>query len=138
MNSKAKGNITEAVIMSEFIKLGIPVLLPFGDNERYDMVIEVNNKFYKIQCKTARRKSDSSISFKTCSSYAHRGKDSKNYVGEVDFFGVYYPESNQCYLVEVGNCLSEMTLRLNPAKNNQSSNVNYAKDYLLEEKLKSI
>jgi len=26
--------------LAEFLKMGFPVLLPFGDNQRYDMVIE--------------------------------------------------------------------------------------------------
>jgi ribosome biogenesis protein Tsr3 len=51
--SKQKGNITEVECMLSFLKLGYNVLTPYGDCERYDFVVEINNKFYKIQVKTA-------------------------------------------------------------------------------------
>lgn len=39
--------------MLEFMKLGYPVLTPYGDCQRYDFVVEINGKFYRIQSKTA-------------------------------------------------------------------------------------
>lgn len=42
MNTKDKGNIGEAVILAEFMKKGIPVSIPFGDNARYDLIAEFN------------------------------------------------------------------------------------------------
>jgi hypothetical protein len=39
--------------MLEFLKLGYNILTPYGDCERYDFVVDVNGKFYKIQAKTA-------------------------------------------------------------------------------------
>ena len=53
MTSKDVGNITEVSCMLEFMKLGYPVLTPYGDCQRYDFVVEINNKFYRIQSKTA-------------------------------------------------------------------------------------
>ena len=51
MNSKAKGNIGEGVVLSEFVKRGIQVSIPFGDNARYDLIAEFNGKLNKIQVK---------------------------------------------------------------------------------------
>ena len=53
MTSKDVGNITEVSCMLEFMKLGCVVLQPYGDCQRYDFVVEINNKFYRIQSKTA-------------------------------------------------------------------------------------
>ena len=53
-NTKAIGEISEAMILAEFLKAGIPVLMPFGDNQRYDMVVEAGGQFLNVQCKTAR------------------------------------------------------------------------------------
>ena len=53
LNSKQKGNITEVECMLAFLKLGYNVLTPYGDCERYDFVVDINNKLYKIQAKTA-------------------------------------------------------------------------------------
>jgi hypothetical protein len=38
MNSKAKGEISEGVILGHLIKSGRNMLIPFGNNKRYDLV----------------------------------------------------------------------------------------------------
>lgn len=48
MNTKTKGNIGEAVVLSEFVKRGTQVSIPFGDNARYDLIAEFNGKLNKI------------------------------------------------------------------------------------------
>lgn len=52
-NTKSVGEISEAVVMTEFLKAGFPVLLPFGENARYDMVVGADGRFLRVQCKTA-------------------------------------------------------------------------------------
>ena len=44
MNSKNLGNIGEACVLAELIKMGICVYQQFGDNERADYIIDVNEK----------------------------------------------------------------------------------------------
>ena len=51
--TKLLGDAAEAVILAELMKAGKTVLLPFGDRERYDMVVHSGNKFLRIQCKAA-------------------------------------------------------------------------------------
>lgn len=53
-NTKIKGNKAESVILAEFVKHEIPVLLPFGDNEKFDLVIFINNEFKSVQVKYGR------------------------------------------------------------------------------------
>ena len=48
MTSKQKGNITEHECMTAVVRLGYNVLIPYGDCERYDFVIDINGKIYKI------------------------------------------------------------------------------------------
>ena len=55
MNSKNVGNIGEAKTLAKFVELGIPVYIPFGDNEKADLVAEFNGKLNKIQCKTSKK-----------------------------------------------------------------------------------
>lgn len=55
INSKRIGNIGEAKA------LGIPVYIPFGDNESADLIAEFNGKLNKIQCKTTAAISEQSI-----------------------------------------------------------------------------
>src|SRR5260370_37668620 len=52
-NNKTIGERSEAIIIAKFLEVGYGVLTPFGDNRRYDLVIEgADGNFYRIQCKT--------------------------------------------------------------------------------------
>ncbi len=48
-----KGNVAELKIAAEAARLGIPVLRPMTEHERYDLVFEVDGRFFRIQCKWA-------------------------------------------------------------------------------------
>lgn len=136
MNTKRIGNITEAVILSEFVKLGVPVLMPFGDNERYDMVIHVGEKFLRIQCKTGRIRKKCVI-FNACSNQTANINTSQSYIGQIDFFAVYCAENNKCYLTPVLTS-TQIILRIENPLNHQKTKINYAVDYELEKVLKTI
>lgn len=132
MNSKTVGDISEAYVTAKFLSLGYVVLKPFGDNQRYDLVIDRGNGFETVQVKTANFKDDF-VKFECRSSYTHRGNGKKSYYGQADLFAVYCSKLNQIYLISVNKApASSMVLRLNKSKNNQKSNVNYASDYVLE------
>ena len=134
LTTKAVGERTEAIVLAELLKAGYVVLLPFGDNQRYDMVIEENGIFKRIQCKTAHTvASGTAIGFKTASSYAHRGRPSRGYKGEADLFGVYAPSTGKVYLVPVDAVgVSSCNLRLTASRNGQVQGVRLAKEYELK------
>ena len=44
---------TEAHITGELVRRGYSVLLPFGVNQRYDLVLDQGDRFVRVQCKTA-------------------------------------------------------------------------------------
>jgi hypothetical protein len=133
MNSKTVGERSEAMVLSRFLQLGYIVLIPFGDNQRYDFVIDrgIGLGFEKIQVKTARLK-EGFIEFNGHSSQCHRGKGSRGYKGECDYFAAYCPQNNECYFIKVDDCThTSVILRLTTPKNNQKLKVKYAKDYIL-------
>jgi hypothetical protein len=102
---------------------------PFGDNQRYDLVVDEEGVFKRIQCKTGRLK-DGAISFNTCSSSYHRNGQKHSYHGQIDYFGVYCPESRKCYLVPVEDVgTRQAKLRVEPAANSQEKNIHWAEDY---------
>ena len=53
LNPSQIGQITELKCQTFLIENGFNVLLPIGNYLKYDLVIEKNGKFYKIQCKHA-------------------------------------------------------------------------------------
>ena len=130
MNPKAKGEISQGQILAALLKRGDVVLIPFGDNQRYDLVIDRDGRFIRVQCKTAWITNRGQLSFAVCSSYKHRGKGTKDYKGEADFFAVYSPDLNKCYWIPVEDCgTSQTLLRLTEVKNKQNKGIRWAKDF---------
>jgi hypothetical protein len=97
LNHKAIGERSEAIIIARLLEVGYDVLVPFGDNLRYDLVIEcAEGKLWRIQCKTGWMDDEKSvIKFATASSYNHtmKNKKWKDYRGQCEYFAVYCAET---------------------------------------------
>ncbi len=126
------GHRAEAAILAELVKRGYRVLLPFGVNQRYDLVLDCDGRFLRAQCKSGRLR-EGAIQFRALSTQSNmRRTRSRSYVGEVDLFIVYCPDTQRVYVVpaeEVPNTC--MYLRVDPPGNRQGKRVRWAKDYEL-------
>ena len=128
-NTKCVGEKSEAMVLARFLQLGWIVWQPFGDNQRYDLVIDRGLGFETVQVKTATFKKGS-IVFRTCSTYAHRGRKSRSYKGNCDLFAVYSPRFNEVYLIKVNEVGETMcALRVEETKNKQSKEIRFASLY---------
>ena len=137
-NHKAVGERSQAYIIAKLLEVGYNVLTPFGDNARYDVVIEDDDGiFYRVQCKTGWTKNEGAlIEFATASSYYHTkaGRTEhgrRDYRGQIDYFAVYSPDTEKVYLVPIDliETTTSARLRLVQTKNKQGKNVRWAKDY---------
>ena len=139
MNHKAIGELSQIHIVASLLEAGYRVLTPYGDNARYDLVIEdTEGMFWRVQCKTGWLESDGAyIEFATSSSYYHTragrtGYGRKDYQGQIEYFAVYCPANKKTYLIPINQVgKTSAMLRLLPTKNNQEINVRWAKDYEL-------
>src|SRR5216683_375046 len=115
MNPKSIGEKTEAIVLAELVKNDYTVLLPFGDNKRYDFVISTAAGFKRLQCKTGRLR-DGSVWFRTSSTTSNtRGHRCRDYKGEIDYFVVYCYETKQTYMVPVDEAgIKQCALRVSP------------------------
>jgi hypothetical protein len=133
--TKTKGNISEAKVLARLVELEYPVLIPWGDNERYDFVIEQDDgTFARVQVKTARWVEKRSVlAIQTCSSYNHCNRGKKSYRGEVDFIMAYSSLTNKVYKFKVDDVgKSEVSLRLDPPKKTGGTSASrFAEDYEL-------
>src|SRR4051812_29270651 len=130
---KAIGDLTTLAVMLVLSELGYTVLVPFGENTRYDLVIGAAGRLERVQCKTGRLR-NGTIWFNTCSSYAHHPNPKvakRTYVGQADHFGVYCPETGGVYLVPLGAARTARMagLRVEPTRNGQQKLIRLAKDY---------
>jgi hypothetical protein len=132
-NTKSIGEISEAIVMAEFLKAGFPILLPFGDNRRYDMVVDVSGSFLRVQCKTASvHRGGAIIRFNARSTNPPERSCLTSYRNQADLFAVYAPHTKQVYVLPVDECGEVgVWLRLTPAKNNQHLKVRLAEECTL-------
>ena len=136
-NHKEMGERSEAIIIGRLVYAGYTVLKPYGENQRYYLVIEdAERNFWRVQCKTAwSSKDQKTIMFNSCSNhYAYTWQKStmtrRHYRGDAEYFGIYSPDLDKVYLIPVDQVgLSHATLRLAPTANKQEKSVHWAKDY---------
>ena len=130
METREKGNRTEAKILAAFIEAGYLVLLPFGDGHKYDLVINDGLHLQRVQCKTGRVR-NGCLMFNACS-FSGNGGIRRDYRDLADLFAVLNPETGDVYIIpveEVGRTIA--SLRLDPPMNGQSKRIRWAKSYLL-------
>ena len=139
-NSKWKGNLGELKAATEFVQSGITVSFPFGDNARYDMIIDIDGELKKVQVKYSDSSTDNDSFVCRCTSSKNHttNKVCDTYIDDIDYFVFYLPEINTCCLVpiEVIGNKTVFTLRNSIPKNNQVKGINFIKDYTFEKILK--
>jgi hypothetical protein len=126
------GDKTALAVMLALRMSGRTVLTPFGENTRYDLVVEDEGIFARVQCKTGRFRAGA-VCYKTSSSYAHHPSPKTRrcgYRGEIDYFGVYCAETGGVYLVPVDDVpTTEASLRVDSALNGQGEGIRRAEAY---------
>jgi PD-(D/E)XK endonuclease len=127
------GDRSTLAIMLVLDRLGYDVLTPFGENTRYDLVLDDGVRLMRVQCKTGRLR-NGAVLFALCSCYGHHRHPEtarRDYRGQVDYFAVYCPETGGVYLVPIADLTARVlgTLRVEPSRNNQAKGVRYAADY---------
>lgn len=123
---------TEGAILSELIRRGYCVLIPFGVNQRYDLVLDCGGRLLKVQCKTGRLRGGA-VEFRAVSTQSNMNRtQTRGYTGQVDLFIVYCPETEKTYVIPAEDVPgSRMYLRVAPTRNRQAKRVRWAKEYEL-------
>ena len=130
-STNVKGKLAETMFLAEFVRRDIRVSLPYQPDSPYDMIAGIDDRLQRIQVKWGRVE-DGCVLFACASQQRANTTDGfrRSRYREVDLFGVYCGELNECYLVdaaEVSNSI--MRLRLSPSR--QTAKVHYADAYRL-------
>jgi hypothetical protein len=130
---KAVGDQTTLAAMLALQDVGFIVSVPFGENARYDLVIDDEARLGRVQCKTGRLR-DGAVQFKVCSSYAHHANPAsaaRDYLGQIEYFAVYCPDTSGVYVVPIDDVPLrwEARLRVAASRNGQERRVRHAADY---------
>jgi hypothetical protein len=129
VNSKDVGDETEARVLGEMIAAGYSVSIPFGDNDRYDLVIDDDGRLYRVQCKTAWANKPETIRFNTHSQTTSDGSyHEETYEDDIDVFVVRYPPEEDLYWIDVDDA-TEQKMELRFAAEIDHPSINWASEY---------
>ena len=108
--------------------------IPFGDDCRYDLVVDRDGKLERVQCKYT-ESDGKTVKAKCCSTVLSPNglTKTKTYYytsDDIDWLIVYDKYTNRCYYIPSSKLKTRLCLRLKPSKNNQQKFINYAKDFL--------
>lgn len=132
MHTKTKGDIGLLSASLFFAKHGFAVFKEIGDLSSTDLVVEKNNRLYRIQCKAFTPSNGAiQISFwKSGPGYKH--KYSKE---DFDFISVLNLENDKLYLIDssyITDTSVGIAIRTEPSKNNQVKGIRFAEEFLAE------
>lgn len=128
-NSKQKGDETEAKLVHELIASGHSVSIPFGDNDKYDIVVDDGTDLHRVQCKTAWETEKGTVRFNTHSQTTRAGEyHESTYHGEIDAFLVRFPPAEALFWIDIEDATSQkMELRSDADIDHPS--INWVGDY---------
>ena|SRR5215469_15962069 len=143
INTSGRGLEAHTAILYALVSRGEEVLIPWADHLRYDLAtVKYEGEIFsakkphlcRIQCKKARLTADGSCiifnAFNTIPGESGRRAEVKGYRGEIEYFGVFSPDTGKCYLVPVDAVpIAGARLRITKSRNNQEKGVRWAKDF---------
>ena len=132
-NPKTHGERSERQVVAALLAAGYDVLVAaIGENRRYDCVIDMGDRFVRVQAKTARLSPDGGARIAATANCTGHGVARRrlSYHGQADVFALYSPDTGKVYVVPVAEAPgTTIYLRLTPPKNRQAAGVRYAADY---------
>ena len=112
---KRRGEAAEASFLARATHLGFTVLIPWGDSNRYDSVVELNHGLLRVQVKSATLYAETRYRVKTT------GASGKVYTSkEIDFFVAYIVPENIWYIIPIQAVGQRKNIRFYPASRRQS------------------
>jgi hypothetical protein len=140
MDKILKGDISKAFVIAKLLKEGYKVLEPLSENSRYDILVDLNNKFIKIQIKTIYYKNDLDVYEMACYSATRRNKKhikSKYTPEEVDFIIGYNHDTDEIYTFPINDIAGRHQILFRYNRRNNQYKPLTVKEYLGFKKLKT-
>jgi PD-(D/E)XK endonuclease len=131
LTTDQKGTIAELAIALEAMRHEVGVFRPLSD-ERYDLIFDVGSQLLRIQCKWAAQVGEVVVIRTRRSRRGREGPVYRYYEPhEIDAVAAYCADTDACYLLPHALSVERaaIQLRLSPTRNNQSTGIQWARDY---------
>lgn len=133
LGTKDKGDFAEARVLADLVGRGLRVAIPYGDNARYDLILERAGKFERVQVKYV----ESGKEVITLRCYSTTVKAGGVYTtnlytpDQIDWIAAYDRDSETCYYVPAAHLNDQgyVTLRIAFPRNAQTKGVRWAAQY---------
>lgn len=133
------GDINELQCILDFQKRGYYCSIPFSGSCRYDVVVDINNYLYRIQCKASSFNQDEGVIKIYTTHQTTNTKGTTRYTyskDEIDYF--YTSWNNYSFLIPIEEVSTAKQLRVKEPKNGIQESMSIAADYLLDNVINSI
>ena len=128
LTTDQKGNIAEAAVTLQAIRLGIEVYRPQGEGGRFDMIfVFPSGELARVQVKWASHKGAVvDVRPYSCRRTASGLTRRKYTADEIDAIAAYCPELDRVYYLPASLCANRagIYLRLEPTRNGQRGSLN--------------
>jgi hypothetical protein len=110
-HSKHTGEVAELAFMLKAASLGFAVAKPYGDNQRYDFVVDVGGKLVRVQVKSSTHP-DRFGAYFIASQRCSNGWAIPYTAGEIDFLAAYVFPEDAWFIIPVEAFVPKTSLRL--------------------------
>jgi hypothetical protein len=127
--TKQLGDIAEAAIMADVLRRGYRVLLPYGEDWPFDLMVLRNGIYERVQCKYGR--SDGRVLVAKCDS-TNNWSVIRYTKATIDVLAVWDSTTGRCFYIpaeELGDGRRSINLRTAPTLNNQVLGIRWAETY---------
>lgn len=134
-----RGDINELQCILDFQKRGYYCSIPFSGSCRYDIIVDINGKLLRIQCKSSTfHEEDGTLRISTTRSTTNT-KETIRYTYSKDEIDYFYTSWKQYgFLIPVEETSTWKYLRVNVPKQGVQSSMSIAADYLIDNVIESI
>jgi hypothetical protein len=132
LTTDQKGAIAEMGIAWHATNLGVDVYKPVAEGGRCDLIFDLRERLWRVQCKWASRHGDVLVVRCYSARRAREGLRKRLYTAEeIDAFAAYCAELDRCFFLPLERFRGKGTiqLRLAPSRNNQRLGVNWADEF---------
>ena len=100
LNNRQRGHLAELAFMRKAASLGFPVAKPWGEGERYDVIVRVDNVCWRVQVKSVLAKTPSKPHYriKTSVGGGTRYRSMPYSAKEIDFLAAYIIQEDVWYI----------------------------------------